>query len=83
MDDGFLLRPSNVNFDNFCFCVNNLHPSITFTFEHIISQALYDAALQSSAPYKDKKNTLHFLTTYNSNVNNKRFVTNIHKKIYN
>ena len=33
MDDNFLLWPSNLNFDHFRFCVNNLHPSIRFTFD--------------------------------------------------
>ena len=33
MDDGFLLWPSNSNFDNFYFCLHHFHPSIRFTFE--------------------------------------------------
>ena len=33
MDDGFLLWPSNSNFDNFYFCLHHLYPSIRFTFE--------------------------------------------------
>ena len=180
MDDGFLLWPSSFNFNDFCFCLNNLHPSIRFTFEkaeittnekgeelqilnfldvkvilnkntkiiltdiyykttnthdylpynsahpshvrdnvpfnlakriivfvscpntmkkrlselrtwltdcgypeHIISKAFHDAALQGPAPYKDKKNTLPFVTTYHSNVNNKSLIWNIRKKIEN
>ena len=33
MDDGFLLWPENLNFNNFMICLNNLHPSIKYTFE--------------------------------------------------
>ena len=29
MDDGNLLRPAKLNFDNFMICLNNLHPLIT------------------------------------------------------
>ena len=31
MDDGFLLWPAMLNFDNFIVCLNNLHPSINYT----------------------------------------------------
>ena len=51
--------------------------------EHIISKVFHDAALQSPTPYKDKKTTLPFVTTYHSNVDNKSLVTKIHKKINN
>ena len=33
MDDRFLLRPAMLNFDNFMVCLNNLHPSISYTYE--------------------------------------------------
>lgn len=33
-DDGLLPCSSNLNFDIFAFCVNNLHLSITVTFEN-------------------------------------------------
>ena len=31
MDDGFLLWPAMLNFDNFIVYLNNLHPSINYT----------------------------------------------------
>ena len=33
MDNGFLLWPVRLNFDNFMTCLNNLHLSIKYTFE--------------------------------------------------
>ena len=33
MDDGFLLWPAMLNFDSFIVCLNNLHPSINYTYE--------------------------------------------------
>ena len=33
MDDEFLLWPAMLNFDNFMVCLNNLHPSINYTYE--------------------------------------------------
>ena len=37
--------------------------------------------LQGPAPYKDKNNTLPFVTMYHSNFDNKSLVTNIRRKI--
>ena len=51
--------------------------------EDVINKAFHGAALQILAPYKDKKNTLLFVTTNHSNVNNKSLVTNSRKKISN
>ena len=33
MDDGFIFWPLKLNFENFKTCINNMHPSIKFTFE--------------------------------------------------
>ena len=33
MDDGFIFWPLKLNFENFKICLNNMHPSINFTFE--------------------------------------------------
>ena len=33
MDDGFFLWPAMLNFNIFMVCLNNLHPSINYTFE--------------------------------------------------
>ena len=33
MDDGFIFWPLKLNFENFKTCLNNMHPSIKFTFE--------------------------------------------------
>ena len=32
-DDGFIFWPLKLNFENFKTCLNNMHPSIKFTFE--------------------------------------------------
>ena len=34
MDDGFIFWPLKLDFENFKKCLNNLHPSIKFTFEN-------------------------------------------------
>ena len=34
MDDGFIFWPLKLNFENFKTCLNNMHPSIKFTFEN-------------------------------------------------
>lgn len=49
----------------------------------MISNTFHDAALQGPTPYKDKNNSLPFVTTYHSNVYNKSLATNICKKINN
>ena len=51
--------------------------------EHMISNTFHDAALQGPTPYKDKKNSLPFVTTYHSNVYNKSLAMNISEKINN
>ena len=33
MDDGFIFWPEHLNFEHFKMCLNNMHPSIKFTFE--------------------------------------------------
>ena len=38
MDDGFIFWPLKLNFENFKICLNNMHPSIKFTFEKPRSQ---------------------------------------------
>ena len=35
MDDGFLLWPAMLNFESFMVCLNNLHPSINYTYEKV------------------------------------------------
>ena len=34
MDNGFILWPLKLNFENFKTCLNNMHPSLKFTFEN-------------------------------------------------
>ena len=34
IDDGFVFCPLKLNFENFKTCLNNMHPSIKFTFEN-------------------------------------------------
>ena len=34
MDNGFILWPLKLNFENFKTCLNNTHPSLKFTFEN-------------------------------------------------
>ena len=33
MDDGFIFRPKDLNFNSLSICLNNLHPVIKYTFE--------------------------------------------------
>ena len=35
MDDGFIFWPLKLNIENFKTCLNNMHPSIKFTFEDL------------------------------------------------
>ena len=51
--------------------------------EHLISEAFHDAALRVQGPYKDKSNTLTFVTIYHSNVDNKSLVEEIWNKVNN
>ena len=40
MDDGFIFWPLKLNFENFKTCLNNMLPSIKFTFEN--SEIVYE-----------------------------------------